>query len=85
MCIAFGFKIYPNRSVFRHVDISYFLLLGNCFVCREQMCAKSAQKGLGASGTVYWRKSVYDDFADVQVDATQFRAYTSLAFPRWAP
>jgi hypothetical protein len=41
--------------------------------------------GLGASGTVYWRNSVYDDFADVQVDATQIRAYTSLAIPRWAP
>ena len=41
--------------------------------------------GLGASGTLYWRKSVYDDFADVQVDATQIRAYTSLAIPRWTP
>ena len=41
--------------------------------------------GLGASATWYWRNSVYDDFADVQADATQIRAYTSLAIPRWAP
>jgi hypothetical protein len=41
--------------------------------------------GLGASGTLYWRKSVYDDFADVEVDASQIRAYATLAVPRWTP
>jgi len=41
--------------------------------------------GLGASGTVYWRHSVYDDFADVETNATQLRWYASLAVPRWTP
>jgi hypothetical protein len=41
--------------------------------------------GVGASGTLYWRKSVYEDYADVRVDATQVRAYATVAVPRWAP
>jgi hypothetical protein len=41
--------------------------------------------GLGAYGAYYHRSSWYDDFADVQHDGRQVRAFLTYAFPRWEP
>ena len=41
--------------------------------------------GVGASWTYYYRNSWYDDFADIERDGSQARAYVSYAFPRWQP
>jgi len=39
--------------------------------------------GVGGSATYYKRYSDYDDFANVSVDGTQFKAFVTYAFPRW--